>query len=85
MALNIANTQLYKESKDMKVWVSRDRIDLERCCGIHEAKKQPLLNEAGAYPVSNGDLTVKQFSKRYGFLPDRGSCKQMELSLTEIK
>jgi len=53
----------------MKVWVTRDRIDIERCCGIFESKKKPCLNNSGAYPVSNGDLTSSSL------LSDISSCQ----------
>ena len=69
----------------MKVWVTRDQIDFEWSCGTHETKKAPEINSVGAYPTSRLDLTTQQFKKRYGFVPDKGSCKQMNLTLTKIK
>ena len=68
----------------MKVWITRDDDGI-------------CLWEDRANPSKEGDLqfygsvspyaylSSKTFKERYGFTPRKGSCKQYELTLKEIK
>ena len=77
----------------MKVWVTRDKGVAGNCIVIWDIK--PKLD--GAYwepPKRNGyyewgkvseELATEAFKRLFGFTPRKGSCKQYELTLKEIK
>jgi len=69
----------------MKVWVTRD-VDLD-LVEVNTGDK-PYQDEDGDFfgnGVNIGTLCPEECKKVFGFTPRKGSCKQYELSLEEIK
>ena len=58
----------------MKVWVERDKAG----AGMIDMK-------TGESEYFWMDLLPRDFKKRFGFTPRKGSCKQYELTLKEIE
>ena len=79
----------------MKVWVTRDKDDSGCICFWDTDKFLSLdINrmwdaemEGYAKTIINEftDMGPEDFKRRFGFTPRKGSCKQYELSLTEIE
>lgn len=70
----------------MKVWVTRDSEGLSgKSVDIHPL--EPILDSGDYY--SDGWQTIHlldtEFIGFFGFTPRKGSCKQMNLTLTEIE
>lgn len=69
----------------MLVWVTRDKTDSGDIC-IWKSKPALLRSMfAIGSDVGDDDFRVGAFKKLFGFTPRKGSCKQMELSLKEVK
>ena len=75
----------------MKVWISRDKgANCDRCdVWITEPWKNKCSDRHFEYDADRalvkGGLSGSGFKEQFGFTPRKGSCKQYELSLTEIK
>ena len=78
----------------MKVWVTRDNGKHNSCVTVWENSK-PVINSDGLfYPDYTKDSGMHEqmvvegatkFKSLFGFTPRKGSCKQYELTLKEIK
>lgn len=77
----------------MKVWVTRDNDETGDVCGWNDIKNIKMNSsgfwDGGLHNTKQlipwlENLSPKQFKTRFGFTPRKGSCKQMNLSLTEI-
>lgn len=73
----------------MKVWVTRDKENKNVNCAIF-LKRPSLDPSVKMFINSQGNTLVaehraKTFKSIFGFTPRKGSCKQYELSLTEIE
>jgi hypothetical protein len=72
----------------MRVWVTREKKECPYDCGIWFAKpkkRRDRYDFGGKAPVFRNLYRSSQFKKDFGFTPRKGSCKQYELSLKEIK
>ena len=76
----------------MKVWITRDKINSVLIC-LWDIK--PLKDEDGNFDLTD-EMALKEsgwaeqyyipiFKRLFGFTPRKGSCKQYELELKEIK
>ena len=80
----------------MLVWVARDRTTSAIVSVWQEKKPTKTIGSERTLfmpDYENGDCmgsllnnwAPKKFKQHFGFTPRKGSCKQMELSLKEIK
>ena len=79
----------------MKVWITRDiGTTIDKSCIWKLGYGRRPVNSHGVFVRGKGgdlckgmivSLYTKQAKKLLGFTPRKGSCKQMELSLTEIE
>ena len=75
----------------MKVWVTRDSMDRHDqigvyYCGIFSGKPTKSIN--GFYYGNGLCLSYKptgHFKQTFGFTPRKGSCKQYNFTLEEVK
>ena len=77
----------------MKVWVTRDN---NRAGFVCLWDSEPSMNSGGMYAIGEDEAAIMfngeaEFNaeifkrKWFGFTPRKGSCKQYELTLTEIE
>ena len=68
-----------------KVWVTRDKVGAHNS-SVEIWESKPIKND-GIFTSNGGKqlAVVWHPKKTFGFTPKKGSCKQMELSLTEIE
>ena len=72
----------------MKVWVTRDDNYQGKCAGF---RSKPHIPDGETHWNGENsedvifDLFVDRFKHLAGFTPRKGSCKQYELSLKEVK
>ena len=71
----------------MKVWVSRNMGSASVCWIWRIDKDKPKKDKYGEYYGAGptGFLYLSEVKKALGRTPRKGSCKQMELTLKEIK
>ena len=73
----------------MKVWVTRDQIQPEDDTVIWNVVSGRPASDGQDFDYVNGfikyESTAASFKKLFGFTPRKGTCKQYELSLKEIK
>ncbi len=74
----------------MKVWVYRNyRPEHQDKHYVFMSKMKPGFELIGMVPKPKSKvricLSVDEFKSLYGFIPKKGSCKQMNLTLTEIE
>jgi len=71
----------------MKVWITRDNA--VQVVEVFFWKKKPYKDEGRLYPVTSCRepfwITLYKFKKLFGFTPRKGTCKQYDLTLKEIK
>jgi len=77
----------------MKVWISRDK-PVSGAVEVYLTNK-PVLNKNGYFSPdynagADGDdimntWSLRDFKHSFGFTPRKGTCKQYELTLKEIK
>jgi hypothetical protein len=71
----------------MKVWVTRDGEFPDRDL-LFWSEEPHCQKPKGSWWVGRvlpiASMTILSFKALFGFTPRKGSCKQMELSLTEI-
>jgi len=82
------------EREVMKVWVTRDTGEYSDDICLWTGRKKPFIDTdgrwefegAGTYPIGSFEhMSPRQSKSNFGFTPRKGSCKQYELSLKEIK
>jgi hypothetical protein len=70
----------------MKVWVTRDKTEPSHD-SICRWADEPIMSNNGWFHGGTMLETyeIPEFKKDFGFTPRKGTCKQCELSLKEIK
>lgn len=74
----------------MKVWITRDEDDpFERACIDLRCTKPPnAMSLNGKYYYGGGHflpMSEDNFKRMFGFTPRKGSCKQYNIEITEVK
>ena len=78
----------------MRVWLTRDDGSYSDDSCLWTGKKKPFVDTdgrwefvgIGTYPIDSFEhISPRQSKKYFGFTPRKGSCKQYELTLKEIK
>ena len=76
----------------MKVWVTRDKNRAGCVCIWRQKPEKESAPIVGVYYDKKNNsanfpfyIFDDEFKKGFGFTPRKGSCKQMNLSLTEIE
>jgi hypothetical protein len=76
----------------MKVWVTRDAVDPSDEIGVYYCgifREKPTKTMDRFHSTTRGDSLYSRntpwFKETFGFTPRKGSCKQYELSIKEVK